>query len=702
MIGTATKGPVNTPTLITSPEQFVQTFGNPITTSYLGYAALAYLENGNQLWINRVGATTGTDKLTKAEATLVDGTASTVTAATAGSYTLAIDKTISLIVNGTTQQNIVVDADTYTATQLANVINGQLVGGYADSATNALRFTSFKKGALSTLEVVSIDNSLFSFPSITAATKTGTVIGPFAITATNKYLKINVNGTAIVTIALTEGGARTESQISSEINAALSAYRGAATTSAGAVRVYTLDSGSGTSIEFLDVTNSAYTTLGLPTPGSLTAKTSGTSAIAAGVDGSTDLLTFTAINEGTWGNDLNIAITNKVDYSTLTSPVDKFDVTISLADVVVEAYQNCVRGTANVADTKYIETLINGISQYVTVVDEAASTGTPMDIIAGGADGDLAGGLNGIAGVSDGDYIGVAWDAILQKPTGLQAFANAETIDINIVAIPGVTSSDVIGAMLQLCSNRADCMAIVDSPRGYSPQEVVNWHNNVDGSGNALNSSYGALYHDWLKIYDSYNKVTVSVPPSGHIAGVYAKNDFLAEAWYAPAGYNRGRILSVISTESTPSKGERDLMYGGTNAVNPIVNFITDGVTVFGQKTLQRTSTSLDRVNVRRLMLYLRKVAARAARAFLFEQNTPTLWKRVAGSFDGLLSDVQSRGGITDFRTICDETINTPERIDRNELWIRILIKPVKAVEFIQLDFVLMPTGATLLEETTV
>ena len=699
MVGTASKGPVNVPTLITNPEQFIQTFGNPVTTSYLGYASLAFLENGNQLWVNRVGATVGTDKLSKAEVTLKDGTACSITAAIPGSYILAADEVFKVIINGTSQQIIYIDAATYSATQLANIINRQISGAYADASGTSIRITSVKRGSLSTIEVTDINNVLFNFANVTAATKTGVVDGPFTITASsNDMLKLLINGVNDVTIPLTAGVGRAATAVALEINGAIAAYGAAAVAVGARIKISSTHSGSGTSIKFETVVNSAYLTFGFIEEETV----SGTSTITAGTTTATDILTFTALNEGTWGNNINVSITGAVDYSILASPVDKFNVNIYYSGVLVEGYQNCLRDSSNAADSNYVETLINGVSKYVTIVDVVANAGLPKDLVAANSTGNLVGGKNGIQGVLDADYIGVAWDDVLQKPTGLFVFANPEKMDINIIAVPGISSSAVIGNMLQLCTNRADCMAIIDPPMGLSAQEVVNWHNNVDGGGNALNSSYGALYHAWLKIYDSFNKTTVMVPPSGYVAGVYAKNDFLAESWYAPAGLNRGRILTVIDTESSPSQGERDLEYGGTNAVNPIVNFITDGITVWGQKTLLRTSTALNRVNVRRLMLYLRKVAARTARSFVFQPNTPALWKQVTGTFNSLMSDIQSRGGVTAYRVVCDATINTPERIDRNELWVRIFVKPVKAVEFIMIEFVLLPTGASLENETIV
>jgi len=689
LVGTATKGPVNIATYITNPQQFIDTFGNPTVDSYLGYASLAFLEKGNQLYVTRVGATVGPDALTKATRGVVGGTQSADTAGIAGPYTLVNDS-FSIIANGGAAQTIYLATGPSTVDELVTAINQQAKGFNASNVGGALKLTSNAFGSLSTLEILNIDNLPFSFTNVTSATVVGAGAETFNITATNKYLRIKINGGSEIVVTLAEGPTRTAAQVAGDIDSAISAY-GAGSIEVGPnVTVSSTEAGSGTSIEFMSVSNSAYTTLGFNV-----GSTSGTSTIAAGINLGVNLITVNAVNEGTWGNDLYVAIENRADGT--------FDVAVFYLGVQVERFDQLKRSSVNATDDKYIEKIVNAQSQYIDVVDNATELGNPHDIAPLTSTGKLSNGKDGILGISDGDYIGVTWNPSTDAPTGLYTFADAETININIIAVPGISSTAVINAMLTLCTGRADCMAIIDPPFGLRPQEIVDWHNGL-GSGNstAFNSSYGALYYDWLKIYDSYNKVELYVPPSGYIAGVYALNDFVSESWYAPAGLNRGRILSAVGVRYSPNLGERNLLYGDGNAVNPIVNFVQDGITVWGQRTLQRASTALDRVNVRRLMLYLRKVAANFSRYFVFEPNDPATWRRVRFTFNTLLSDVQSRRGITDYRVICDETINTPARVDRNELWVRILVRPTKAAEFIVIEFVIMPQGASLETETII
>jgi hypothetical protein len=290
--------------------------------------------------------------------------------------------------------------------------------------------------------------------------------------------------------------------------------------------------------------------------------------------------------------------------------------------------------------------------------------------------------------------------AVIGNPsleTGIFAFQNPEVFDISLLVIPGFSSGAVIGQGLRMCETRGDCLFIIDPPFGLRAQQVVDWHNGILFSdlAQAINSSYGALYHPWLKIFDQFSGGTIFVPPSGHVSSVFARTERVAETWFAPAGVNRGRLLTPLDTEVDLSMGERDLMYGFGNAVNPIVNFPQDGITVFGQRTLQRRATALDRVNVRMLLIFIKKNAVNFLRQFVFEPNDRTTRARVVNVSNSFLADIQARRGLTGFAVVCDEKNNTPERIDRNELHVAYFLKPTRAAEFIQLNLVILRTDAS-------
>jgi phage tail sheath protein FI len=180
---------------------------------------------------------------------------------------------------------------------------------------------------------------------------------------------------------------------------------------------------------------------------------------------------------------------------------------------------------------------------------------------------------------------------------------------------------------------------------------------------------------------------------------VFSRTAREAEQWFAPAGLRGWRLLTALDVEYSPTQAERDLLYGSGNAVNPIVKFPQDGITVWGQRTLQRTDSALDRVNVRMLLIFIKKNMTELLRQYIFEPNDRTLWKQVSATLIPFLADIQSRRGLNGFKVVVDETNNTPERIDRNELWVSVFLQPTKSVEFIVLNLVVLRTGASFSAE---
>lgn len=305
----------------------------------------------------------------------------------------------------------------------------------------------------------------------------------------------------------------------------------------------------------------------------------------------------------------------------------------------------------------------------------------------------FSGGANGIpldpAFSSEIDRVTIGNPA---EETGIFAFQNPEVFDISLLLIPGSSSGAVIAQGLSMAEGRGDILYIVDPPIGLRPQQIVDWHNGMLFSDLAasLNSSFGSLYFPHLKIFDQFNNTEIFVPPSGHISAVFARTARVAEQWFAPAGLRRGRLLTALDTEVDLTQGERDLLYGFNNAVNPIVNFPQDGITVFGQRTLQRADTALDRVNVRMLLIFIKKNAVELLRNFIFEQNDRITRTQVVSIMEGFLSDIQARRGLQGFSVVCDSSNNTPERIDRNELHVALFLKPTRAIEFIVLNLVIL------------
>lgn len=294
--------------------------------------------------------------------------------------------------------------------------------------------------------------------------------------------------------------------------------------------------------------------------------------------------------------------------------------------------------------------------------------------------------------------------AVIGNPatsSGLYAFQNPEAIDINLLCTPGFSTGAVIGTALQMCESRGDVLYLVDPPFGLRPQQAVDWHNGMLLSDlkSAINSSYGALYWGWIRVFDQFSSDEMWIPPSGHIAAVFSRTARDAEQWFAPAGLRRGRLLTALDVEYSPTQGERDLLYGSGNAVNAIVKFPQDGIVVWGQRTLQRTQSALDRVNVRMLLIFIKKNLTRLLRNYIFEPNDKILWKQVLATVEPFLADIQARRGLQAYRVIVDETNNTPERIDRNELWVSVFLKPTRTVEFVVLNLAVLRTGASFSAE---
>jgi len=281
--------------------------------------------------------------------------------------------------------------------------------------------------------------------------------------------------------------------------------------------------------------------------------------------------------------------------------------------------------------------------------------------------------------------------------TAISLLSNKDEYDINLLFLPGVVDqavdsnhNSIIGQAIEMCEDRGDCFLVYDNV-GLTTN-VANAKTNTE----ARNSSFAAVYYPWIQIQDATAGVNRYVPPSVVIAGVYHFNDTIGQPWFAPAGLNRGGIDSAVQAYRKLSQANRDDLYD-SNA-NPIATFPGQGVTVFGQKTTQKKASALDRVNVRRLLINLKKFVANSSRNLVFEQNTTDLRNQFLNTVQPYMEQVQSNQGLNAFRVVMDDSNNTPETIDRNQLIGQIFIQPSKTAEFIVLDFVVQPTGAAFPE----
>ena len=246
--------------------------------------------------------------------------------------------------------------------------------------------------------------------------------------------------------------------------------------------------------------------------------------------------------------------------------------------------------------------------------------------------------------------------------------------------------------IVDMCEQRGDVFYIMDlyvdsgNPTTSQIEEVVS-------EAALYDTNYAASYYPWVRILDTYNNQVVTVPPSVVLPAVYASNDKVAAEWFAPAGLNRGGITTATGVTDRTTHQERDTLYEGK--VNPIATFPGAGVVVWGQKTLQNADSALNRINVRRLLINIKKFFASTSKYLVFEQNVAATRNKFLSIVNPYMESIQQRSGLYAFYVKMDDQNNTPDIIDQNILYGEIWLKPTKTAEFIVLDFNILPTGAS-------
>jgi phage tail sheath protein FI len=347
-------------------------------------------------------------------------------------------------------------------------------------------------------------------------------------------------------------------------------------------------------------------------------------------------------------------------------------------------------GTSN-----YYKNVINNTSSYIWWLDHPTeltnagqtagrtfTTSTTVHTV------ELAGGNDGVD-VDEGDI-----------DSAYQLFNDAETVDVNLLigapTLDGEAGVTQANNLLAIASNRNDVIGFVSPPvsataASNTPKEDVLAFYNQVGS-----TSYGFSDSTALKIYDKYNDVYRWIPAAGHMAGLCANTDNVADAWFSPGGFTRGQLLGITKIAFNPKKAERDDLY--KKRVNPIVSFPGEGTVLFGDKTLLSKPSAFDRINVRRLFIVLEKAISTAAKYQLFELNDEFTRAMFRNMTEPFLREIKGRRGITDFKVVCDETNNTGEIIDSNQFVADIYIKPAHSINFITLNFIATRTGVDFAE----
>lgn len=754
LIGFCSKGPINMPTVIRTQRQLYTTFGYPhpeTSDPYLIYAAYQYLLIANELYVVRV-ADEWNSSDEQARIAEVDvpaaGLAIVLQSNTAEFYDFSWDTFIRWRLNGVlASKTLVVPEGVYTCANLVTELNDQL-----DTQFDGIEFfcndddkigvrTTWAYGPDASFEWVSVQDAAYDVmgvgTSMTAPSITGTAdrYPVNGYTSENEFifdaddtwnLQVVVDGTdnvlqdnVIQTIDLSDladGATHTMADIVNEINGQIDdgtipggffAFGGGVTEgpeypsgtamdltaysgyNVNQLSLATVHKGRDAKL-YVRIDSTADTALGLENvtkEGTSPSGVGGTVAsytygILSGPANSSDLVTFTvtADSAGIEGNQTLVRVTNDIREGIFT--LDVFS-----NQVQVESWGYLTKDSTS---RFYVETFLSLVSDFIRAEDNTATGANPAD-----GEYTLVGGTDGIP--ADPDDQDTLLIGNLLGYTGMYSLSEPEQVDIDLIAIPGHSSTNVIYALLDLCQNvRMDCMAIIDPPFGLTVKEITHWQNGAHPLNTTrFDSDFGALYWPWLKMRDTHNLVDVWVPPSGSIMAVYARSDFLSAPWFAPAGVTRGQVPGITDVFQRPTLEERDLMYGNRNCVNCIVQFADyQDYMVWGQKTLQRRPTALDRVNVRRLMFYLEKTIRSKSRAMLFDPHDDIFHEKFIRMATGVLDEVKVGRGLYDYIIKADWELNTPDVVDRNEFRARIGVQPTRAVEFMFLEFSIHRTGS--------
>lgn len=788
LVGFCSKGPINTPTLVTSLADLVTKFGNPHPDDdnppYLIYAAQMALQVTNELYIVRCAETNPISPYYAAVAHVnvpSAGDAVSIVGDTAvpSNYTVSFpdDVFFRWRLNGILSSKVLVvladdnragalSGSPYTVDEVVEELNAQL-----DPAIDGIEFfkettvdtmgtyyslgvkTTWAFGPSARLEFVSVLNNLvggltsytddninFVYENTNNVFGLGTgatqpeIIGTADRYPANGYTTIGnyIFDTSIANMNLQvvvsgTGNVNFDDKIQI-IN--LNGLKNTTTNAAGiAAEITTQLSNNptifGGFVASSDSNHVILTAIGYGRDSKIAVKASSTLALALGLDttsshsgdspsgtctdvgadsyailtgasaASTDYsLTVTGDTPGTEANNTFVVFSNDASGGTFNVDVYvKNPVTESISQV--EAWGNL---TKTQTSQYYVETYINAVSNYIRVIDNTTIAAPPANSPTSGANVlYLTGGTDGIPPSTEPE---ARDELLIGNPlslSGIYAFSEPEQTDIDVVAVPAGTSTSVIEALLDMVTNyRQDCLAVIDPPAGLSPSEVIQWQNGQSDLNNVrFDSDFGALYWPWIMFRDTYNGLDVVVPPSSGVVTAIARSDSLGWPWYAPAGLSRGIIPGVIGLADEPTLAEKDAMYGNGNCVNPIVKYVgNDNYMVWGQKTLQRKPSALDRVNVRRLMFYIEKQVRTLSRGLLFEPHTAELRAKFINLATSVLQNVQANSGVYAYTIKCDEELNTSDVIDRNEMRAQIGVQPVRAAEFIFVEFSLHRTGS--------
>ena len=663
IIGPAVKGPVGIPTIVTSYSQYLNKFGSTFLsgsqtyTYFTSISAYNYFQNGgNSLLVTRVVSGNFTPATSSTIPTSLASTSASALlyldsiqtdANTLGSSSFSING-ITLYFTGSSVPNttdtIYINTSSFAGNNLAN---------YNVTASNIFNFSSSVAPYSASLAYVSSSVNSIYFQL--------TYTGSNGLTGNNQYY--NIGGSTYYL----SGGTNTEAFILETLSEGVIMNSTSTQNSDG-----TLPSGSADNFRWQIISPDI---------------TTGTFSLV--IRQGNDSTNSPSILE-TWGplsldpfspNYIEKVIGNQTE----TVANDNGEYYIQYSGNYTNQ-SNYVRvKQVNTPTPSYLDNTGNPKSQYTASIPLAVS-GT-----FGAAEGNNIPSTTGnyYENINDTNTQGLPASAYT---TSISLLSNKDEYRYNFITVPGLVSSfashaSAISSLISNCENNGNSMVILDVV-GYGSNLIP-----VTTAAVAQNTSYAATYWPWLQTIDPDTAQKVWVPASTMMPGVYMFNDNSAEVWNAPAGINRGTMNNVVRAERYLTQGNRDTLYQSN--INPIATFQSSGVTVFGQKTLQKKASALDRVNVRRLLIELKNYISQVADTFVFEQNTAATRVSFVSQINPYLASIQQRNGLYNFNVVMDETNNTPTVIDNNQMVGAIYLQPTKTAEFILLNFNILPTGVS-------
>lgn len=701
VVGFASRGPVDTPTLVTNQESLIQTFGTPDRAEGGQGLIAAYelLENTNSVWFTRAAAPSKATSVaavrvgaqpfvavsslaqTKGYSFFINVRKADGTLANSSPYVVGVPSGTDVIadINDTIASYLPEDAD-FSFIKVSSSL-GYFVGNYAGSAAN-LEIkgvnTSTNGGVFSALgttgraaggggKPLEGPNGVITVPDIaviTAQAASWPDADSHAMFGTP-----GVHYTDLIESAAWLAGSGTHAQ-----------YQGSAVSSYGNtadwwVSLESLYEGSGYNYE------TSTTPKGL--------KAYGMRSVLSSKKGKDSLINFSM--DGAIEESYSIDFINATDKSTnwvldelnvdsaANTPTSRFYIA---KEGVVDASNRFVSSSGYTAPATYSGTFVATAHNTSAAV---GTSGTATMKFAKLLDGtyNFSGGVNGDVAdeggsMSDAD-ITTALIGSTASRTGMQGFLD-DTIDISYLLVPGVHVESVQNAAVSLASTQERFRYLTSPPEGLpSAQRAINWHNGLgDGRSTAINHYLTSIQWPWTEFFDIFAGTKDYLDPAVEKAKILVSMD---DRWQAGAGLNRGKIPKATDVEVTLTQGDRDALYGGGNVINPIAKFPQEGVVMWGIRTSQRESNSLDKENVADLLLVIKKQLLRSTRDFAFEPNDPITWSRIIGRLNPYLADIKERRGLVGYSVICDKTTNTKARQDRGEIWCKVVAEPVKIGE---------------------